>query len=379
MKSQERELLWVWLKSIFVYSNTKIHKMLVEFKNPSEIFNAEKSEIEKLSYLTEKEKSELLKSDLAGARKILQLTNQLGVEVLCFDDSDYPECLKNIYDAPVVLYLKGNRACIDEKFKIAMVGTRKCDEFSKEICEKIAFELALSGAVIVSGMALGIDSAAHEGAINAGGKTIAVFGTAINKIYPAENIRIYNEIIKNGLIISEYPPGYRGSRYDFQKRNRIIAGLSLGVVVGQAPKRSGSLITARMALDSGRDVFALPGNVCEENEGTNLLIRDGCAKLALSAEDILEEYEDLAEKNQNINSIVKRVYQKKEAEVKTVKKYEGLSEFEEKVVKLISIRDMFLDELCEELDVNFNELGATLTKMELEDIVLNIGGKISLK
>lgn len=388
MQSEEMKLYWVWLKSAF-YDNVKIHRMLEIYKNPKNIFAAKAGELEKISYITERDAENLKNKDLRNAKKIIEKSERHGVEILCFDNEDYPLSLKNVYDAPVVLYLKGKRERLKDELKIAIVGTRKCNEDSMNVCEKLAFDIAGSGGCVVSGMAEGIDSAAHLGALKSGGNTIAVFGTAVNKIYPSSNINLYNEIIKNGLVISEYPPDSRASKFSFQRRNRIIAGLSSGVVVGQAPEKSGSLITARMALDSGRDVFAVPGNACKESYGSNALIRDGCAKIVLSASDILEEYGRKVKKDKGHILKFKNASERREfynerpdesaKKAEAGKKYDGLSEEQMKVVEKLLVRNMFLDELCEELDTDFKRLGALLTEMEILDIISNVGGKISLK
>jgi len=203
-------------------------------------------------------------------------------------DKEYPEALRNIYSPPEELFVAGSLLERDTN-AIALVGTRRATYYGLAQCEKLSYDLALLGITVVSGMASGIDSAAHRGAIAAGGRTIAVMGGGHNNIYPAENRALYREIVESGAVISEYPPDTIPFKGNFPKRNRIISGLSKGVVVVEAPQRSGALITADFALQQGRDVFALPGNVSSaKSNGAHRLIKEG-AKLVENAWDILEE------------------------------------------------------------------------------------------
>ena len=211
----------------------------------------------------------------------------MGVRILCYEDESYPLELKNIDDCPVAIYVRGkmpdwNRAAV------AIVGTRKPTAYGKRMAEKIAGELAAAGVVVVSGMAEGIDALAHQGAIDAGGETLAVLGSGVDEIYPPVNERLYWRIVDNGAVISELPLGSPPRKYHFPARNRLIAALSRLVLVVEAGLKSGSLITAKRALEQGKDVAALPGNVTSPlSEGTNKLIKDGAMLVERSA-DILE-------------------------------------------------------------------------------------------
>ncbi len=205
-------------------------------------------------------------------------------------DRSYPELLSQIADPPQILYCRGNLNLLN-KTCFAVVGTRKLTSYGKEAAQNIVRGLVQAGFVIVSGLAFGIDAVAHQATLDAGGKTIAVLGTPLDQIYPPENSKLAQAILDNdGLIISEYPSGYPGLRINFAIRDRLISGLSKGVVIIEAPEKSGALITAQCALDQNRDVFAIPGNIFSSNSlGPNSLIKKG-AKLVTSAQDILDEY-----------------------------------------------------------------------------------------
>ncbi|MCR8642204.1 DNA-processing protein DprA [Paenibacillus sp. N1-5-1-14] len=217
---------------------------------------------------------------------------RLNIGYLTPYDAAYPKQLQEIAQPPWVLYYKGNLQLL-EKPLLAMVGTRMPTVYGKKVCDDLAFSLASSGFGIVSGLARGIDTTAHRGTLRAEGSTIAVLGSAINVVYPPENASLYKEIEERGLILSEYPIGTKSLPGLFPMRNRIIAGLSVGVVVVEAAERSGSLITADSALESSRDVFAVPGPITSPNSrGCLRLIQQG-AKLVISVDDILEDYRDV--------------------------------------------------------------------------------------
>ena len=211
------------------------------------------------------------------------------INIIRISDKEYPELLKKIYDPPEELYVKGSVSALSEKC-LAIVGTRTATEYGKAIARKYAKELSQYGFTIVSGLAEGIDTESHKGALEAGGKTIAVFGCGIDQIFPASNIKLAGDIEKSGALISEYKPGTPAAKWTFPRRNRIISGMSLGVIMVEGHYDSGAMITAKLALDEGREVFAVPGNVeIEQTKGPHWLIKQG-AKLAESIDDILEEF-----------------------------------------------------------------------------------------
>lgn len=240
--------------------------------------------------LSEKERSRLSRRTLEGAKAILARCAREGITILSLTDFDYPAQLAQIYDPPLVLYVRGTLPDLNTLPAVAIVGQRKATPYGLLIAEKLGAQLSRAGVCVVSGMAAGVDAAGHRGALLGGTPTVAVFGCAIDQCYPPANRGLLQEILAHGAAISEYPPGREMRNYYFPRRNRIISGLSLGVVVAEAPMKSGSLITANLALEQGRDVFAVPQSVdAPAGAGCNELIAGG-AKLVRSAEDILEEY-----------------------------------------------------------------------------------------
>lgn len=213
-----------------------------------------------------------------------------SIDIISIQDEEYPEILKNIYDPPLYLYIRGNKKILKEN-AIAIVGCRECTQYGKKVAWELAYNIAKQNINIVSGLAKGIDGVAHKSAVVANGRTIAVLGNGLDIIYPSENIMLATEILKSGgAIISEYPLGERPQKQNFPERNRIVSGISKGIIVVEAKEKSGALITADFALEQGRAVFAVPGNINQETSiGTNKLIKQG-ANLITSYKDILEEY-----------------------------------------------------------------------------------------
>lgn len=280
---------WIWLaeKRLGVKARRSIFE---RFGEPKGVFHAEKSQLAELG-LGEGELSALLDKDLRPAERIVYRCAEEDIGIITMQDAVYPERLRNIPDPPCVLYVKGHLPAVDTEPVIGVVGTRKCSPYGAKIARDMAFEIAAKGGMVCTGLAEGIDSRAAEGALMAGGRVIGVLGTAIDEVFPRFNARLFADVAATGAIVSEYPPGFPGNKMAFPIRNRIIAGFSLGVVVPEAPIRSGALITARHALESGRDVFACPANVdSPSGRGSNNLLRDG-AIFAENGWDVLREYE----------------------------------------------------------------------------------------
>ncbi|MBC1983512.1 DNA-processing protein DprA [Listeria booriae] len=211
-----------------------------------------------------------------------------NIDFITYNDQDYPRLLFQLYDPPVLLFLKGRRSLLSEE-KLAIVGTRKMTNYGKQVLRRLIPPLCKVPYTIVSGLALGVDAEAHRETLSAGGNTIAVIGSGLLQFYPIENKRLFEQIVRNGLVISEYAPNVTARKWHFPERNRLISGLSLGTVIVQAEKRSGSLITADASLNQNREVFAVPGDILHAcSEGTNKLIQEG-AKLVMDASDIIEE------------------------------------------------------------------------------------------
>ena len=281
---------WIWFASLRSITYRTRRALLERFGDAKGIYFAERHELERVEGIREEETERLTARDLDPAVSIVDRCGELDVSILTIQDAAYPERLRNIPDPPYVLYVKGHLPAVDAEPVIGFVGTRRSTPYGDKMARNIAYAIASKGGVITTGLAGGIDSRAAEGALMAGGRVIGVLGVAINDVYPKWNTKLYADVETAGALISEYPPDAHGGGEWFPARNRIIAGLSVGVVVGEAPVRSGALITAHRALDYGRDVFVVPGNAdAPACRGSNNLLREG-AILAENGWDVLKEY-----------------------------------------------------------------------------------------
>lgn len=276
----------------------------------------------------------------------------MPIRTINLNDPDYPSLLKEIYDPPAVLYVRGE---IPQGIYLAVVGTRRMSDYGERATRQLVRELSRLGVVIISGLATGIDTVAHETALENKGKTIAVLGSGIDDqaIFPASNVKLAHRIVEQGgAVISEYPPLTRAMRYYFPLRNRIISGLSKGVLVVEAPEKSGALVTAYRALEQNREVFALPGPIYSSRSwGTNHLIQKG-AKLVLQVEDILTELG---------------------LEIKKVKKTVQLTLEEEIILKSLAEESLHIDELQKRTSLDMAKLSSTLTLLELKGLIRHLG------
>lgn len=282
----------IWLNSLGV-SHSNIEKLMVHFNEINKLWNID----EKLLYSIKDIKPAILSKIFKFRTKeilnnIMQDLNNQGIDPITIYDEKYPKSLNYISDNPKVIYKKGE-LIEDDGLSIGIVGARKATDYGKWACEKFTRELVDMGVTIVSGVALGIDEIAHKTALDLGGRTIGVLGNGLNRVYPYKNRGLYEEIAKHGALLTEFPLDTPPLAYNFPQRNRIISGLSLGVIVIEAKEKSGSLITAHYAVDQGKEVFAVPGNINSlYSSGTNKLIKDGARPL-INIEDILEEIYEL--------------------------------------------------------------------------------------
>lgn len=285
-------LYWIWL-SLCLSPGSKSSDILLErFGGAKEIFEAPDGAYDALD-LTEETKARLKNKDSAEAKKIYYYCKDRGVTLLAFDDDRFPARLRTIDRKPVLLYCKGTLPDFNRDLFIAAVGTRRMTSYGKRSAYEIAFDLACAGAVVVSGLARGVDAVCHRASLDAHGKTVAVLGCGVDVTYPKENFELQNEIERKGVVISEFRPGTRPGKTTFPIRNRIISGLSQGTFVVEGDKHSGAMITARLARQQGRTLFSLPGMVGELNsEGTNDLLREGAIPVTC-AFDLLEEFTPL--------------------------------------------------------------------------------------
>nr|WP_241635980.1 DNA-processing protein DprA [Fusobacterium gastrosuis] len=271
------------------------------------------------------------------------------------DDDIYPEILKNIYNPPKKIYYKGNLKLLKEKKKIAIVGTRNNSSYGALCCEKIVKDLIAEDIVIVSGFARGIDSIAHRICIENNGKTIAVVASGLDIVYPSSNVNLWKKIEENGLILSEYEYGTKPFRANFPQRNRIIAGLSEGVIVIESKEKGGSLVTANIALDEGRDVYAVPGEIFSDlSRGCNNLIRDSKAKLLNSVEEILKDYNWLMNKS-------------------ILKEDKNFTEIQSKILNCL-VYEKTLDRIVQELNMSTSELLYEIMELEIKGHIKSLAG-----
>ena len=301
---RSENLYWIWLSECLGAGNSQMVELIEAFGSPFEIYNTTEEELVRSGCVTEKLANKLSNKNLSKAYKIVDFCVAGNIGILSYSDKFYPSRLKTLKDPPCVLYYKGTVPDFDNKVCVAVVGTRKMSEYGKRAAYKISYELASASAVVVSGMALGIDAVAACGAVSAGGKTVAVLGCGIDIVYPSQHKKLMEIIANNGAVITEFAPGTRPFGANFPIRNRIISGLCQGTLIVEADERSGAMITAKCALMQGRDIYALPGNIDESTaQGTNALIRDG-ASAVLEARDILDNYTFLYGKSINYGALV---------------------------------------------------------------------------
>ena len=290
--------------------------------------------------------------------QMLQQVDALGATMLTLDDPDYPALLRELPDSPPVLYVKGTLADADQ-WAVAFVGTRRATVYGRDMTYQLVTSLVSAGITIVSGLALGIDAAAHKAALEAGGRTIAVLGCGIDRVYPPEHRKLAAAITESGALISEFSPGTPPEAKNFPVRNRIISGLSLGVVVVEAPAGSGALLTADQAAEQGRDVFAVPGNVTSKSSlGANQLIQSG-AKLVISAEDILDEL------NLTRTTVETRVQ---------VRAIAPSDPTEAALADFLTDEPLHIDDLCQRSGLPITQVSSTLALMELKGMVRRLEG-----
>ncbi len=284
---------WVWLSAMMELRPKTRCALLDVFGDPEAVYFADERQLLDRVQLAPAEREHVLHKSLERTNNILEVCQRDGISILTLADAAYPKRLSNIFDPPVVLYIRGRLPAVDEEAAIAVVGTRKATPYGIKMARQMGFELTKGGGLVVTGLAGGVDSAAAEGALRAGGHCVGVLGCAIDDIYPKWNGPLFNDVAVSGALVSEYPPGEPIQRRYFPERNRIISGLSLGVTVVEAPVGSGSLITANLASEQGREVFVVPGNADQANYiGSNALIRSGAA-LVSTGWDVLSDFEFL--------------------------------------------------------------------------------------
>jgi DNA processing protein len=360
---------WLALNRIAGVGQVSYARLLERYGSPGKVFQAELEDL--LSIEGMRKNTALAIVKFKKAEKIDRELDELeknGVGILTLHDPLYPPLLAKIHDPPPYLYYKGAPSIQDGRC-LALVGSREGTDYGIRMTERLAWSLSKNGLTIVSGMARGIDAAAHQGTLMAGGRTVAVLGSGLDVIYPPENEKIFDQIVERGLVCSEFPLGTLPERQNFPIRNRIISGMSLGVVIVEATQRSGSLITARLALDQGREVFAVPGSIeSYKSSGTHRLIKQG-AKLVEHARDILEELH------------WQEPFESKEAgaDPQVASGAPALSEQEKQIWDLLSQEPLHVDEITRKSEIGISRLLSLLLEMELKGLVKQLPGKLFVR
>ncbi|MCB1232650.1 MAG: DNA-processing protein DprA [Verrucomicrobiae bacterium] len=349
----------------------RVRRLLERFGNPERILSASGSELKSVPGIG----SEMADSirdweNLVDVAEEQRRMAEHGIGLLTIEDDAYPPALREIHDPPHLLYIKGEILERD-RYAIAVVGSRRVTHYGREAAQRLSFQLAHAGVTILSGLARGIDTAAHEAALAAGGRTIAVLGSGIGHLYPPENAALAEKIAENGAVISEFPVLYVPDRQSFPLRNRIVSGMSRGILVVEAPARSGALITANQAMEQGRNVYAVPGPIDRPtSEGCNRLIQDG-AKLVIDSRDVLDEMEMLLPPSPRQG----------ELELPDAAAVSGppLDDTERAVLAALGDDELPIDTIIEEASLPSSVVSVTLLKLEMKRRVKQLPGKYFVK
>lgn len=353
----DRRAYWVWLQMAVGSNSAKPYRILEQYPDIAAFYQAGSKLWETVPFLTRNERDHLSEWNLRDAQKCILHSEQLGQNVICLEDREYPAPLRHIHNPPCVLYCKGKLPDFEGCLAVAMVGTRAATESGRKIAFRFACQLAGNGAVIVSGGAKGIDSASHLGALRGNGTTVCVLGCGIGYPYLKEKASMREEIAETGALISEYPYFMEPSRRSFPDRNRIISGLSRGVLVIEAGRQSGALITANLAAEQGKDVFAVPGAIDSPvSAGVNELIKSG-ARLVTDPGEILEEY---GYHYQEIAPVSRQPVQKTEKIQQS-----GLSSAAKTLYNALQETPKHISELEAETGLTASQLFAAVTELEL--------------
>ena len=343
-------------------------RLLREYGSPEGVFRASLTGIESCNVPAPAAQAIFKKQMFWRAEKELDALRRVGGKLVNWKDPEYPQSLLQIYDPPVILYVRGDAEILNSP-SLSIVGTRRPTVYGTQMAERMGRDLASRGLTIVSGLARGIDAIAHQGATAIGGRAIGVLGTGIDVCYPKENKKLYEKVLERGAIISEFPTGSHPAPENFPVRNRIIAGMPLGVIIVEGKQYSGSLITARLAMEFGREVFGVPGNVTQEvSFAPNLLIKQG-AKLVTNAEDVIEELPTPVRA-----ALVKA--EAVEAAQRNLLLVDGLTPVQRRLYEMLSAEESrHIDDLVDTSGLNSSEVLATLFDLEMKGIIRQLPGK----
>jgi DNA processing protein len=345
---------------------SRIRLLVTHFGSPTAVLAASPRELIRVQGIDKKLASGIahFKEGKRFVEDQLSLLNKVNGRIVTLWDEEYPEYLRKIYDPPPLLFVRGKLERND-KYAIAIVGTRHATAYGKLIAERFARDLSEKGITIVSGLARGIDTIAHHAALKAGGRTVAIIGSGIDIIYPAENKKLASHIEENGAVLSEFFMGTKPDPGNFPRRNRIISGMSLGTLIVETAENGGAMITASTALDQNRELFCVPGNITEKYSlGTNKLIREGQAKLVQSVDDIISELEI------SLRPILKEV---------PTHPLPQLSVFEQKIFDILTYEPMHIDAISERTGLSTSDTLVNLLGMEFKAIVKQLAGKMFVK
>ena len=364
---------WIALNMVPGVGPRAATKLLERFGSADAVFHARRTELESLRLRPDTIESIIKREFHSKAEQELERVKEAGGDVLILDDGSYPDLLREIDDPPPVLYVKGDwQACFDQP-SVGLIGSRTCSTYGENASEMLARDLASRGLTVTSGLARGIDTAAHRGAIRGQGRTIAVMGTGLDNVYPRENAGLTREILDSGgCLVTQFPLGTPPLKDNFPYRNRIISGLSHGVLIVEASERSGSLITARLATEQGREVMAVPGNITSGNSfGTNYLIKSG-AKLVQQWQDVVAEFPpDIA-----ASILPPRVEEYGRQQPQQPKAPADLNEHERQVWSILTPDEAtHIDILLETSGLSFGDLNNALVSLDIRDLIRVLPGK----
>lgn len=395
---------WIWLATREGIHDREKKLALDVFSDAEDIYRANEKELLRMEGITSQQMAAFLDKDLKQAQNILNKCVDKQIQVCTFHDEEYPQRLKHIVDPPMVLYYKGRLPDMNGVPVIAAIGTRKATAYGMQLAQRMGYQIVGCGAVLVSGLAKGNDAMAMQGALLAGGAVVGVLGSGVDVVYPKVNKRLFEDVLRNGCLLSEFAPGTPPYRWNFPRRNRIMSGMSNGVVVIEAPEGSGTLITARQAGEQGRDVFSVPGNVDMESFAGSLeLLRDG-AIAARNGWDVVGEYKALypdrvhpmtlqPEMSRELPKVAEKTVlpalnkhsdrKKEKMPIDNPEKppysdlqkvLPSLPEHQRQIVELLT-QERLVDELIEETGLPAAKVAAALTLLEIKGIIRRLPGK----
>lgn len=362
---------WIWLTLAIGFNNPKQKRIYNTYESIAEFYNGGIDEWRLLGIFSDKEIHRLSKTTITEALSVIDKCNKLGYSIVCIDEKEYPEKLRNIYAPPCALYVWGKLPDFDNRLSIAMVGTRNATQYGVMASHVLSSSLSKLGAIIVSGGALGIDSASHTGALQAQGTTVCVLGCGIDHEYLMTNASMRKNISQTGAVISEYPPATKSLPHHFPVRNRIISGLSDGVIVVEADEKSGSLITVNHALEQGREVFAVMGNINSRySTGTNKMIKDGATPVT-SYIDVIEAFPNYEISTDDVVDITKNIRNSSEMNSEPVKHKTGLdlSDTVLKIYHCITNEPVHIDQIVMKTGLPVSKVLQSLTELELLSLI----------